>query len=80
VPQREWVQRLRDSDPDPATNPTRKLLDFFAEKYDNEKMGRKGLVFATEKTEKASETLRGGFDVIGSGLVRKMVQQWLKVW
>lgn len=74
------MQRLRDSDPDPKTNPTRKLLDFFAEKYDNEKMGRKGLVFATEKTEEASGTLRGGFDVIGSGLVRKMVQQWLKVW
>ncbi|TVY93810.1 Adenylate-forming reductase [Lachnellula willkommii] len=80
VDQREWVQRLRDSDPDPKTNPTRKLLDFFAEKYDNEKMGRKGLVFATQKTEEASGTLRGGFDVIGSGLVRKMVQQWLKVW
>ncbi|TVY83631.1 Non-canonical non-ribosomal peptide synthetase FUB8 [Lachnellula suecica] len=78
--QREWVQRLRDSDPDPTTNPTKKLLDFFAEKYDNDKPGRKGLVFATDRTEKASETLRGGFDVIGSGLIGKMVQQWLKAW
>jgi thioester reductase-like protein len=80
VSQREWVQRLRDSDPDPKTNPTKKLLNFFAEKYDNDKMGRRGLVFATEKTENASEALRGGFDVTGSGLVQKMVQQWLKVW
>jgi hypothetical protein len=78
--QREWVQRLRASDPDPKMNPTRKLLDFFADKYDNDKMGRKGLVFVTDRTEEASETLRGGFDVIGSGLIPKMVQQWLKVW
>jgi hypothetical protein len=78
--QREWVQRLRDSDPDPIKNPTRKLLEFFASKYDNDKMGRKGLSFITEKTEKASETLRGGFDVIGSGLVNKMVAQWRTSW
>jgi hypothetical protein len=78
--QREWVQRLRESDPDAKTNPTRKLLDFFADKYDNDKMGRKGLVFVTDRTEEASETLRGGFDIIGSGLITKMVQQWLKVW
>jgi hypothetical protein len=71
---------LRDSDPDPKANPTKKLLDFFAEKYDNDKMGRKGLVFTTERTEESSETMRGGFDVIESGLVGKMVQQWLKAW
>jgi hypothetical protein len=78
--QRDWVQRLRGSNSDPKTNPTRKLLDFFAEKYDNDKMGRKGLVFVTDRTEAASGTLRGGFDVIGCGLIAKMVQQWLKVW
>jgi hypothetical protein len=78
--QREWVQRLRQSDPDPKKNPTRKLVDFFAEKYDNDKMGRKGLVFVTELTENASETLRGGFDIIGTGLIKKMAQQWLKTW
>ncbi|KAH6670393.1 putative NRPS-like enzyme [Halenospora varia] len=80
IGQREWVQRLRDSDPDPEKNPTRKLLEFFAGKYDNDKMGRKGLVFVTEKTEMASETLKGGFDVIGSGLVGKMVKQWRESW
>jgi hypothetical protein len=78
--QREWVQRLRQSDPDPKKNPTKKLLDFFVEKYDNDKMGRKGLVFVTEQTENASETLRGGFDIIGSGLITKITQQWLKAW
>lgn len=78
--QREWVQRLRESDPDPKKNPTRKLLDFFTEKYDNDKMGRKGLVFVTDRTENASPTLKGGFDIIKSGLMHKTVQQWLKTW
>jgi hypothetical protein len=80
IPQREWVERLRHSEPDPAKNPTVKLLDFFAKKYDNEKMGRKGLVFITDKTASASVTIREGFDVVKSGLVAKLVEQWLKQW
>ncbi|KAF2116461.1 hypothetical protein BDV96DRAFT_574148 [Lophiotrema nucula] len=80
VSQSEWVRRLRESNSDPVQNPTVKLLDFFAEKYDNEKPGRKGLVFETRKTEAASVTLSGGFDVIGSGLIGKIVQEWLKLW
>jgi hypothetical protein len=52
------------------------LIKFSAGKYNNDEMGRKGLVFITEKTEGASETFRGGFEVIGSGLGGKMVAQW----
>jgi hypothetical protein len=83
VPQREWIQLLRDSNPDPVKNPTRKLLGFFEEKYDNDNIGekgRKGLVFETQRTEEASEILKGGWDVIQSGLVGKMVKQWLRGW
>jgi hypothetical protein len=69
------LHRLRDSDPDPKESPTRKLFKFFAGKYDNDEMGRKALVFVTEKTEGASETLRGGFEVIGSALGGEMVAQ-----
>jgi hypothetical protein len=76
VKQREWVKMLRDSNPDPIQNPTIKLLDFFAEKYDNDRPGRSGLVFETQKTETASTTIRGGFDVIGSGLLAKFVARW----
>ena len=52
----------------------------FTNKYDNDGMGRKALVFLTEKTASASVTLREGYDVVGSGLVRKLVRQWLKEW
>ncbi|KAL1899932.1 putative NRPS-like protein biosynthetic cluster [Sporothrix stenoceras] len=80
VPQREWVARLRASDPDPRKNPTIKLIDFYAEKYDNDRPGRAGLVFDTHKTETVSAAMCSGFDVIGSGLVEKMVNWWKTQW
>ncbi|KAM3080342.1 hypothetical protein ACMFMG_005302 [Clarireedia jacksonii] len=80
VPQRDWVELLRKSDRNPDKNPTIKLLDFFAKKYDNDKPGREGLVFQTEKTGLRSVAIRDGYDVIGSGLVKKIVESWKKEW
>ncbi|KAM5344199.1 hypothetical protein ACJ41O_012736 [Fusarium nematophilum] len=80
VGQREWVQRLRDGEQDPQLNPTVKLLDFFAEKYDNDKPGRSGLVFETQKTEERSKAIREGYNVVVSGLLAKCVQSWRKDW
>ena len=80
VSQREWVDRLRRSEPDPNKNPTVKLLDFYSNKYDNDEIGRKGLTFVTEKTASASPTLSGGYDVVGSGIVDKLVRQWRTQW
>ncbi|KAL1640959.1 putative NRPS-like protein biosynthetic cluster [Diplodia intermedia] len=80
VGQREWVRRLREGEQDPKKNPTVKLVDFFAEKYDNDRPGRKGLIFATEKTAEKSKVIREGVDVIGTGVVAKCVQEWLKSW
>ncbi|KAF4126163.1 Acyl-CoA synthetase (AMP-forming)/AMP-acid ligase II [Geosmithia morbida] len=36
VEPKEWVRRLRASDPDPTRNPPIKLVDFFAAKYDKD--------------------------------------------
>jgi hypothetical protein len=80
VSQRQWVQLLRESDRNPDKNPTIKLLDFFAKKYDNDKPGREGLVFETEKTGLRSAAIRDGYDVIGSGLIKKIVASWKKEW
>lgn len=74
--QQEWVQRLRSSEKNPELNPTIKLVDFFAEKYDNDKPGRKGLVFLTEKSGQKSQAIRDGYDIIGSGIVKKFVDSW----
>jgi hypothetical protein len=80
VPQRRWVDMLRKGEQDPEKNPTVKLLGFFAGKYDNDNMGRKGLVFAAEKTGKISKTIRDGYDVIGSKLIDRMVARWEEEW
>ena len=77
---REWVQRLRESEQDPEKNPTIKLLDFFAEKYDNDAPGRSGLTFAMEKTERASPSLKGGVELIESGLIKRFVTSWASQW
>lgn len=80
VGQREWVRRLRESEQDPRLNPTIKLLDFFTEKYDNDRPGRSGLLFDTKKTEQKSPALRQGYDVVASGLLKKCVDSWRKDW
>jgi thioester reductase-like protein len=36
--QRAWIQRLRNANPDPVANPPIKLVEFFASKYDNDKV------------------------------------------
>ena len=80
VNQREWIQRLRDGEKDPVKNPTVKLVDFFAEKYDNGRPGRRGLVFETEVTESRSRAIGEGYDIVGSGLLAKCVESWRKDW
>jgi hypothetical protein len=80
VSQREWVHRLRNSEKNPEKNPPIKLLDFFVEKYDNEKPGRRGLVFVTDKTAEETEAIRNGYDIVASGLVKKFVDSWSAEW
>ncbi|KAL4755761.1 uncharacterized protein BDW70DRAFT_167943 [Aspergillus foveolatus] len=80
LPKREWVQRLREGEQDPKKNPAVKLLDFFTEKYDNDNPGRSELVFETEKSEAASPSLKGGVELIESGLIRKFVDAWRSEW
>ncbi|KAK1988206.1 hypothetical protein LZ30DRAFT_777058 [Colletotrichum cereale] len=77
VSQREWVRRLRASDPDPERNPTYKLLGFFEAKYDNDGPGRQGLAFETDRTGRRSPAVGDGWNVVGSGLVERMVR-WME--
>ncbi|KAL2842165.1 hypothetical protein BJY01DRAFT_256818 [Aspergillus pseudoustus] len=57
LPKREWLDRLRKSNPDPTVNPPIKLLDFFARKYDNEGPTRV-LLYDTKKSQAAAPSLR----------------------
>ncbi|KAH8427843.1 putative NRPS-like enzyme [Aspergillus melleus] len=69
--QREWLQRLRTSNPDPVANPPIKLVDFFASKYDTEKP-RRSLQYHTERARQVSISLADA-KPLDEELVGKMV-------
>jgi carbohydrate kinase (thermoresistant glucokinase family) len=56
VEPKDWVKRLRASNPDPAANPPIKLVDFFASKYDRESFSP-SKTFATEVARSFSPAL-----------------------
>lgn len=76
VGQREWIRLLRVSNPDPEANPTIKLVDFFASKYDNDVTKRKKLDYATATAEQISSSL-GSASALSTELVRKFVDRFL---
>jgi carbohydrate kinase (thermoresistant glucokinase family) len=75
IGQMEWVNRLRNSDPDPIANPPIKLLEFFASKYNNNTTKRPGLTYDTKKARSFSPHLAAA-PVLNRELVRKFIQHW----
>ncbi|KAH0490216.1 hypothetical protein TgHK011_001696 [Trichoderma gracile] len=56
VKPKEWIKRLRASNPDPVANPPIKLVDFFASKYDKDSFSPSKL-FATDVARSLSPAL-----------------------
>jgi carbohydrate kinase (thermoresistant glucokinase family) len=54
---REWLNRLRNSNPDPKENPPIKLVEFFASKYDHDRPSRV-LLYSTQQAQAAAPALR----------------------
>ena len=77
VGQREWIRRLRASNPNPEENPTIKLVEFFAGKYDNDITKRKNLNYITAMAELISPEL-SRVPALSSDLIEKFVQHFLK--
>ena len=75
VGQKEWVDRLRNSNPNPVANPPIKLLEFFASKYDNNNTKRPGLTYETRQARSFSPTLAAA-PVLNQDLVTKFIQHW----
>ncbi|KAL4929845.1 putative NRPS-like enzyme [Aspergillus undulatus] len=71
VPQQAWIQKLRESNPDPVKNPPIKLVDFFAGKYDND-LPRRAVGWESERTKRVSRTFEGAKGVEGSLVGRMM--------
>ncbi|KAK5086806.1 hypothetical protein LTR05_003974 [Lithohypha guttulata] len=76
VPQREWIQRLRESNPDVEANPTFKLVEFFASKYDHDREAKAGLDYETKAVEELSPAIRD-CAALTQDLVNRFVKQFL---
>lgn len=76
VDQREWICRLRASNPDPSENPTIKLVEFFASKHDNDVVKRKSLDYTTTAAESLSPAL-ASTPQLSQELVTKFIQHFL---
>lgn len=78
VDKREWVRRLRSSNPDPSVNPPIKLLDFFATKYDNDNP-RPFIQYNTSYAQQFSPSLDNA-SPLDSDLVGKFLKYFTKEW
>jgi hypothetical protein len=74
VSAQDWLARLASSNPDPALNPTIKLLDFFKAKYTVPKNGP-AVFYETKLTEGVSDTLKA-VGAPDAALIGKMVRYW----
>ncbi|KAI0596609.1 hypothetical protein F4775DRAFT_594114 [Biscogniauxia sp. FL1348] len=75
VEPREWVRRLRASNPDPRANPPIKLLDFFASKYDRDELAP-SKTYVTDTARSLSPALANA-PVLNQELVDKFVRHFL---
>ncbi|KAI5927850.1 hypothetical protein F4810DRAFT_706586 [Camillea tinctor] len=71
VEPREWVRRLRASNPDPEANPPIKLVDFFASKYDRDEFAP-SKTYVTDTARSLSPALASA-PVLDQELVDKFV-------
>lgn len=74
VERREWIARLRQSNPDPIANPPIKLLNFFEGKYDADEM-RRGMRYDTDKAREYSPALANA-PIIDEEFIEKCVGYW----
>jgi len=72
--QRDWIARLRASNPDPIANPPYKLLQFFSNKYDRDSTPQTR-EWHTQKAQTWSDSLSEA-PVLDQGLVDKMIEHF----
>ncbi|KAL1856436.1 putative NRPS-like protein biosynthetic cluster [Diaporthe australafricana] len=76
VEPKEWVKRLRESNPDPVVNPPIKLVDFFASKYDRGDFSP-SKQYVTDTARSLSQTLENA-PLLDSDFAKKFVDQFCR--
>lgn len=79
VPQREWLRRLEESDPDVTRNPPRKLLDFFRKRYGQVEVDGRPVLSepALAITERSMVPVWAASRDEWAGLFEKCVRYWV---
>jgi hypothetical protein len=86
VSPQEWLNRLANSDSNPETNPSIKLLDFWKGKYENAPTLKTddeepaGLFFETDSTIRDCPSLGDVKDPVAAGLIQRYIEVWMKSW
>jgi len=78
VPVEKWLQLVRNSDPDPISNPPIKLLKFWEDKYGGSEAVASHPGHATKLTQEASPTMRD-LESPGGDLVQKWIRHWREI-
>ena len=73
VERREWLAKVKEH-PDPSTNPTIKLVDFYTGRLGQEEE-KPQMIFSVQETSTVSETLRSC-----PAISADMVSLWVKNW
>lgn len=76
VEPKEWVRRLRKSNPDPVVNPPIKLVDFFASKYDKDEFSP-SKEYVTDTARSLSQALENA-PLLNSDFAKKFVGQFCR--
>lgn len=76
VEPKEWVRRLRESNPDPVVNPPIKLVDFFASKYDRDEFSP-SKEYVTDTARSLSQALENA-PLLDSDFAKKFVDQFCR--
>jgi hypothetical protein len=79
VTPKEWIEKLRSSTKDVKVNPTVKLLDYYEKLYFTEG-SLTGATYRTEQAVALSPTLKHCQTFIQTGLMYKMLKQWMAEW
>lgn len=78
----EWMDKLRNSDKDPAKNPPIKLLGWFESKYGGDANTRQGKVLShqTEASQRDSKMLREVPDVTDAKYMGLVIERLRRQW
>ena len=74
----DWLDRLRNSDHDPAKNPSRKLLGFWEGQSQSRKVYE--IKFETKLAEARIPAMRTTENVVDGDYVRGLLKAWRDVW